>query len=67
MAHELTIEQLKEQYRLADSEGRKWLAKVQGEKEYTLNVIVTIHMNACTQIKAHIKSRVGELVIEAKD
>jgi len=67
MAHKLTIEQLKEQYRLADSEGRKWLAKCQNEDEYTLNAIATIHMNACTQIKKHIQCRIGKLIVDGSD
>jgi len=64
MAHTLTIEELKQEWKKLDAEGKKHLADVQRESEYTLNSIATSKMNACITAKNNIQTRIGKMICE---
>ena len=60
----MNTEQLIEEYRKLDSEGKKLLSEVQGEKDRMKNAIATIKLNAYTQAKQHILLELGRLQVE---
>lgn len=61
--HRLTIDELKTEYEKAYREGKELLKVQINEKEYTLNAIATIRLNAIQSIRSYIKNRIGEIII----
>ena len=60
------LEEIKKQYSLADTEGRKWLKVQMNEKDYFLNEIATIHVNMANSLKRHCAYAYGKAMLEEK-
>lgn len=62
------LELLQAEWDKAEIESKRWLAVVNSEKDHILNMIATIHMNACTQIKNEVAREYGSILLkERKD
>ncbi|BAS17607.1 hypothetical protein AHiyo8_59100 [Arthrobacter sp. Hiyo8] len=63
----MTIDELRQEYKLADDEGRKWLKVSQTEKDYTLSAIATVKMNGFIAAKRFILEKIGEVKLKEGD
>ena len=64
--HKLSIEDIEELIKLYEGlelKGKKVLAKVNSEKEYTLNSLATIELNSLTLSKERVLLQEGKKVV----